>query len=175
MKECKNCSAQFEPKHETRGHEQLYCSVKCRMDAYKKRTMTINQDEARKPETNETNSRTDLQRSEDRINPMGNYIPNVNLEILEGKYQAKTEALEYKLRCEILVKELENANRKINELENELQESDEGEEESGGIMGNIMTMVGNSTILGDAIGGLISNDKVKNFIVSLVPDTTQKQ
>jgi DNA-binding ferritin-like protein (Dps family) len=175
MKECKNCSAQFEPKHETRGHEQLYCSVKCRMDAYKKRTMTINQDEARKPETNETNSRTNLQRSEDRINPMGNYIPNVNLEILEGKYQAKTEALEYKLRCEILVKELENANRKINELENQLQESDEGEEESGGIMGNIMTMVGNSTILGDAIGGLISNDKVKNFIVSLVPDTTQKQ
>ena len=175
MKECKNCSAQFEPKHETRGHEQLYCSVKCRMDAYKKRTMIINQDEARKPETNETNSRTDLQRSEDRINPMGNYIPNVNLEILEGKYQAKTEALEYKLRCEILVKELENANRKIMDLENELKESDEGEEESGGIMGNIMTMVGNSTILGDAIGGLISNEKVKNFIVSLVPDTTQKQ
>jgi DNA-binding ferritin-like protein (Dps family) len=175
MKECKNCSAQFEPKHETRGHEQLYCSVKCRMDAYKKRTMTINQDEARKPETNETNSRTNLQRSEDRINPMGNYMPNVNFEILEGKYIAKSEALEYKLRCEILVKELENANRKINELENQLQESDEGEEESGGIMGNIMTMVGNSTILGDAIGGLISNDKVKNFIVSLVPDTTQKQ
>jgi hypothetical protein len=175
MKECKNCSAQFEPKHETRGHEQLYCSVKCRMDAYKKRTMTINQDEARKPETNETNSRTDLQRSEDRINPMGNYIPNVNLEILEGKYQAKTEALEYKLRCEILVKELENANRRINELENELQESDEGEEESGGIMGNIMTMVGNSTILGDAIGGIISDEKVRNFIVSLVPNTAQKQ
>ena len=175
MKECKNCSAQFEPKHETRGHEQLYCSVKCRMDAYKKRTMTINQDEARKPETNETNSRTDLQRSEDRINPMGNYIPNVNLEILEGKYQAKTEALEYKLRCEILVKELENANKRINELENELQESDEGEEESGGIMGNIMTMVGNSTILGDAIGGIISDEKVRNFIVSLVPNTAQKQ
>lgn len=175
MKQCKNCSAQFEPKHQTRGHEQLYCSVKCRMDAYKKRTMTINQDEPRKPETNETNSRTDLQRSEDRINPMGNYIPNVNLEILEGKYQAKTEALEYKLRCEILVKELENANKRINELENELQESDEGEEESGGIMGNIMTMVGNSTILGDAIGGIISDEKVRNFIVSLVPNTAQKQ
>ena len=175
MKQCKNCSAQFEPKHETRGHEQLYCSVKCRMDAYKKRTMITKQDEVKQPETIQSDSRIDLQRSEDRVNPMGNYIPNVNLEILEGKYQAKTEALEYKLRCEILVKELENANKKIMDLENELQESEEGEEESGGIMGNIVTMVGNSTILGDAIGGLISNEKVKNFIVSLVPDTAQKQ
>jgi len=174
MKQCKNCSIDFEPKHETRGHEQLYCSVKCRMDAYKKRTISTNQDEARKPETIQANSRIDIQRSEDRINPMGNYIPNVNLEILEGKYQAKTEALEYKLRCEILVKELENANKRINELQNELQESDEGEEESGGIMGNIVTMVGNSTILGDAIGNIISTEKVKNFIVSLVPDTAQK-
>ena len=175
MKQFKNCSAQFEPKHETRGHEQLYCSVKCRMDAYKKRTMITKQDEVKQPETIQSDSRIDLQRSEDRVNPMGNYIPNVNLEILEGKYQAKTEALEYKLRCEILVKELENANKKIMDLENELQESEEGEEESGGIMGNIVTMVGNSTILGDAIGGLISNEKVKNFIVSLVPDTAQKQ
>jgi len=175
MKQCKNCSAEFQSKHETRGHEQLYCSVKCRMDAYKKRTMITNQDEARKPETIQSDSRINLQRSEDRINPMGNYMPNVNFEILEGKYIAKSEALEYKLRCEILVKELENANKKIMDLENELDESDEGEEESGGIMGNVMTMVGNSTILGDAIGGLISNEKVKNFIISLVPDTAQKQ
>lgn len=176
MKQCKNCSIEFEPKHETRGHEQVYCSIKCRTESYKKRVMNKIQENENK-ETQEQNriSGIDLQRPEHRINPMGNYIPNVNLEILEGKYQAKNEALEYKLRCEILVKELENANRKINELENELQESDEGEEESGGIMGNIMTMVGNSTILGDAIGGLISNEKVKNFIVSLVPDTTQKQ
>jgi hypothetical protein len=42
-------------------------------------------------------------------------------------------------------------------------------------MGNIMTMVGNSTILGDAIGGIISNENVRNFIVSLVPNTAQKQ
>jgi hypothetical protein len=59
-------------------------------------------------------------------------------------------------------------------LESECEE-DEGEEESGGIMGNIVTMVGNSTILGDAIGNIISNEKVKNFIISLVPDTAQKQ
>lgn len=173
MKQCKNCSIDFEPKHETRGHEQLYCSVKCRMDAYKKRTMITHQDEARKPETIQSNSRIDIQRSEDRVNPMGNYIPNVNLEILEGKYQAKTEALEYKLRYEQVQRDFEELKAKYMKLEIECEE-DEGEEESG-IMGNIVTMVGNSTILGDAIGGIISNEKVKNFIINLVPDTAQKQ
>ena len=173
MKQCKNCSAEFEPKHETRGHEQLYCSVKCRMDAYKKRTMITHQDEAKQPETIQTNSRIDLQRSEDRVNPMGNYIPNVNLEILEGKYQAKTEALEYKLRYEQVKSDFEELKAKYMKLESECEE-DEGEEESG-MMGSIVTMVGNSTILGDAIGNIIGNEKVKNFIVSLVPDTAQNQ
>lgn len=173
MKQCKNCSIDFEPKHETRGHEQLYCSVKCRMDAYKKRTMITHQDETKQPETIQSNSSIDLQRSDYRTNPMGNYMPNVNLEILEGKYQAKTEALEYKLRYEQVQRDFEELKAKYMKLEIECEE-DEGEEESG-IMGNIITMVGNSTILGDAIGGIISNEKVKNFIVSLVPDTAQKQ
>ena len=173
MKECNNCSAEFEPKHKTRGHEQLYCSVKCRMDAYKKRTMITLQDEARKPETIQ-DSRIDLQRSENRVNPMGNYMPNVNLEILEGKYIAKSEALEYKLRYEQVQRDLEELKAKYMKLESECEE-DEGEEESGGIMGNIVTMVGNSTILGDAIGNIISTEKVRNFIISLVPDTAQKQ
>lgn len=173
MKECKNCSVEFEPKHETRGHEQLYCSVKCRMDAYKKRTMITHQDEARKPETIQADRSINFQRSEDRVNPMGNYYPNVNLEVLEGKYQAKTEALEYKLRYEQVQRDFEELKAKYMKLESECEE-DEGEEESG-IMGNIMTMVGNSTILGDAIGGIISNENVRNFIVSLVPNTAQKQ
>lgn len=175
MKQCKNCLIEFEPKHETRGHEQIYCSVKCRMDAYKKRTMLTHQDETKQPETIKSDSSIDLQRSEYRINPMGNYMPNVNLDILEGKYQAKTEALEYKLRYEQSQRELEILRAKVIKLENELEECDEGEEESGGMMGSIVAMVGNSTILGDAIGGIISTEKVKNFIVSLVPDTAQKQ
>jgi hypothetical protein len=173
MKQCKNCSIDFEPKHETRGHEQLYCSVKCRMDAYKKRTILTHQDEARKPETIQADRNINIQRSEDRVNPMGNYYPNVNLEILEGKYQAKTEALEYKLRYEQVQRDFEQLKEKYMKLESECEEN-EGEEESG-IMGNIMTMVGNSTILGDAIGGIISDENVRNFIVSLVPNTAQKQ
>jgi len=174
MKQCKNCSADFQSKHETRGHEQLYCSVKCRMDAYKKRTMITHQDEARKPETIQ-DSRIDLQRSENRTNPMGNYMPNVNLEILEGKYQAKTEALEYKLRYEILVKELENANKKIMDLENELQESDEGDGESDGYMGAIMDIAKTSPELGNALGKLLQNPKVQNFVINLIPDTAENQ
>jgi len=174
MKQCKNCSVDFEPKHETRGHEQLYCSVKCRMDAYKKRTMIIHQDEARKPETIQADSRIDLQRSEDRVNPMGNYIPNVNLEILEGKYQAKTEALEYKLKYEQSQKELEMLKAKCMELENELDEY-EGDGESDGYMGAIMDIAKTSPELGNALGKLLQNPKVQNFVINLIPDTAQNQ
>jgi hypothetical protein len=179
MKQCKNCSIDFEPKHETRGHEQLYCSVKCRMDAYKKRTMLNRQDETKQTEQTEDQSRisgADLQRSEHRVNPMGNYLANVNLEILEGKYQAKTEALEYKLRYENLLKELENAKQKIFELEEELDEYDtEGEEESGGFMGAIMDFAKTSPEIGNAIGKLLQNPKVQNFVINSIPDTAQNQ
>jgi hypothetical protein len=174
MKQCKNCSVDFEPKHETRGHEQLYCSVKCRMDAYKKRTMIIHQDEARKPETIQADSRIDLQRAENRINPMGNYIPNVNLEILEGKYQAKTEALEYKLKYEQSQRELEMLKAKCMELENELDEY-EGDGESDGYMGAIMDIAKTSPELGNALGKLLQNPKVQNFVINLIPDTAENQ
>ena len=174
MKQCKNCSIDFEPKHETRGHEQLYCSVKCRMDAYKKRTMITHQDEARKPETIQADSRIDLQRAENRINPMGNYIPNVNLEILEGKYQAKTEALEYKLKYEQSQKELEMLRAKYMELENELDEY-EGDGESDGYMGAIMDIAKTSPELGNALGKLLQNPKVQNFVINLIPDTAENQ
>ena len=176
MKQCKNCSAEFQPKHETRGHEQLYCSIKCRTDAYKKRTMLTHQDETRKPETIQENSRIDLQRSDNRINPMGNYIPNVNLEILEGKYQAKTEALEYKLRYEQTQKELELYKMKIIELENELDEyENDNEEESNGYMGAIMEMAKTSPELGNALGKILQNPKVQNFVINLIPDSKENE
>lgn len=175
MKQCKNCSTEFEPKHETRGHEQIYCSVKCRMDAYKKRTMLTHQDNEKENEIKAISS-TDIQRSEHRINSMGNYIPNVNLEILEGKYQAKTEALEYKLRYEQSQKELETLRIKVMELENELEEYDsEGEAESDGYMGAIMDIAKTSPELGNALGKLLQNPKVQNFVINLIPDTAQNQ
>ena len=30
MKICKNCNKEFTPIHESRGQEQVYCSIKCR-------------------------------------------------------------------------------------------------------------------------------------------------
>jgi hypothetical protein len=176
MKQCKNCSTEFEAKHETRGHEQLYCSIKCRTESYKKRVMNkIQENENKETQEQSRISGVDLQRTEHRINPMGNYIPNVNLEILEGKYQAKTEALEYKLRYEGLVKELEDAKRKIMELELELDEYSEGEEESDGYMGAIMDIAKTSPELGNALGKLLQNPKVQNFVINLIPDTAQNQ
>ena len=47
MKICKNCNAEFIPKHETRGHEQIYCSIKCRTQSYRKRVKE-NDDKIRK-------------------------------------------------------------------------------------------------------------------------------
>jgi len=177
MKQCKNCSAEFEPKHETRGHEQLYCSIKCRTEAYKKRTTQKHQDnEEKEPEAQSRISGADLQRAEHRINPMGNYIPNVNLEILEGKYQAKTEALEYKLRYEATCKELEIAKSRIFELEQELDELDIDEDDNeGNIMGAVMDIAKTSPELGNAIGKLLQNQKVQNFVINLIPDTDQNQ
>ena len=172
MKQCKQCGAEFAPKHETRGHEQLYCSIKCRTEAYKKRTLEKMQ--ANENEKNENDTwPPNVQRSEYRINANGNIMPNVNLEILEGKYQAKTEALEYKLRYEQALKEIEEQKRKIVELEvalNEYEEEDEGEEESG-YLGTIMNMAKNNPEIGNAIGKLLQNDKVQNFVISLMPNT----
>jgi hypothetical protein len=144
------------------------------MDAYKKRTMITNQDEARKAETIQADRNINIQRSEDRVNPMGNYYPNVNLEILEGKYQAKTEALEYKLKYEQSQKELEILRAKYMELENELDEY-EGDGESDGYMGAIMDIAKTSPELGNALGKLLQNPKVQNFVINLIPDTVENQ
>jgi hypothetical protein len=177
MKQCKNCSNEFEPKHETRGHEQLYCSIKCRTEAYKKRVMQkTNEDENKETQEQSRISGTDIQRADHRINPMGNYIPNVNLEILEGKYQAKTEALEYKLRYEAVSKELEIAKSRIFELEQELDELDIDEDDNeGNIMGTVMDLAKTSPELGNALGKLLQNQKVQNFVINLIPDTEQNQ
>jgi len=175
MKQCKNCSTEFEPKHETRGHEQLYCSIKCRTESYKKRVMNkIHENENKETQEQSRISGADLQRTEHRINPMGNYIPNVNLEILEGKYQAKTEALEYKLRYEQIQRDFEQLKEKYMKLENELDEY-EGDGESDGYMGAIMDIAKTSPELGNALGKLLQNPKVQNFVINLIPDTAENQ
>jgi len=134
----------------------------------------IHENENKETQEQSRISGVDLQRTEHRINPMGNYIPNVNLEILEGKYQAKTEALEYKLKYEQSQRELEILKAKCMELESELDEY-EGEEESDGYMGAIMDIAKTSPELGNALGKLLQNPKVQNFVINLIPDTAQNQ
>ena len=62
------------------------------------------------------------------------------------------------------------------ELENELEEYDtDGEGESDGYMGAIMDIAKTSPELGNALGKLLQNPKVQNFVINLIPDTAQNQ
>lgn len=162
MKQCKNCSTEFEPKHQTRGHEQVYCSIKCRTEAYKKRAMEkIN---------NENNLRTtDVQREEHRAYPMGNIMPISNTDLIEKKFEAKLEAIEWKMKFDQVTKELEECKRKIFELESELEEieTDPKEKNTNGWLGAIQS----NTEIGNAIGKLMQHDKVQNFVLTLIPET----
>jgi hypothetical protein len=185
MKICKNCNAEFKPIHESRGQEQIYCCIKCRTDNYKKRVM--NKEIKNKLDNSEiiygteqeilrqakdiTSRSINMERQRDNINTSRGNYSDVNLEILEGKYQAKTEALEYKLKYENALEKIELANKRIFELEQELDEYDD-DQDSGenNMMGSIMDMAKNSPVLGDALGKYLQNEKVYNLVVSLIPD-----
>lgn len=194
MKICKNCNTEFKPIHESRGQEQIYCSIKCRTESYKKRVVNkeletkLNnrkidseiiygtEQEILRQAKDITNRNINMERQRDNINPNRSNINDVNLEILEGKYQAKTEALEYKLKYENALEKIELANKKIFQLEQELEEYDD-DQDSGdnSMMGSIMDMAKNSPELGNAIGKLLQNEKVHNFVVSLIPDAKENQ
>lgn len=194
MKVCKNCNAEFKPIHESRGQEQIYCCIKCRTESYKKRVINKEletkldsrridseiiygtEQEILRQAKDITNRNINMERQRDNINPNRSNINDVNLEILEGKYQAKTEALEYKLKYENALEKIELANKRIFQLEQELEEYDD-DQDSGdnSMMGSIMDMAKNSPELGNAIGKLLQNEKVHNFVVSLIPDDKEKQ
>ena len=170
MKQCHHCTSEFIPKHEKRGHEQLYCSIKCRTEAYKKRIIEKMQSNGVNVEEQNNGSHS-LRGQDHRINHIGGTMHNVNLEILEGKYQAKTEALEFKLRFEQTQKELEDAKQKILELQATLDDYESDEEpQQNGYLGYITDMVKNSPELGNAIGKLMQNDRFQNFLISIIPD-----
>jgi len=190
MKVCKNCNKEFTPIHESRGQEQVYCCIRCRTESYKKRV--INKELEKKLDNSEliygteqeilrqakdiTNRNINMERQRDNINPNRSNINDVNLEILEGKYQAKTEALEYKLKYENALEKIELANKKIFELEQELEEyNDEQDSGENDMIGSIMDMAKNSPELGNALGKLLQNPKVQNFVVSLVPDRKENE
>jgi len=177
MKNCKNCGIEFEPKHQTRGHEQIYCSIKCRTDAYKKRTEQKMKDvyEEKQPTRLFNSPGQDV-----RIEQNGGSNFNVNLDLIEKKYEAKTEALEYKMRYEQCLKDLEEYKRQVMELENEIDEltTDDHSADNlgmGGVMGSVMEIAKSNPEIGTAIGKLLQHQKVQNLVLALIPDTSQKE
>ena len=184
MKLCKNCNVEFTPIHESRGQEQVYCCIRCRTESYKKRV--INKEIEKKLDNSEIIYGTEqeilrqandirersinVERQRDIIIPNRSTYNDFNIEMLEGKYQAKTEALEYKLKYEQCIKELEACKIEILELESELQENDsEGlKEPNNGYMGQIIDLVKTSPELGNALGKFLQNEKIQNFVTSII-------
>jgi hypothetical protein len=151
MKKCDNCSIEFEPKHQTRGSEQKYCSIKCRQSSAQIRMINkikenAKQESKQENETIQTNR--GYQQSVDRgyereYAPTSSgvgIIPNSHLATIKELYEAKNETIFYKLKCENLEKELNELKIEFYNLEQELESLDEGEEESGydGMLGSVM-------------------------------------
>lgn len=140
MKNCKNCGTEFQPKHETRGHEQLYCSIKCRTEAYKKRT-NEKQIENIEEKTNTINS---IGRQNDSFLQLRANSDSRMFDLLEKLGEAKTETVRYQLKFEALEKENQELKTKINQLEMELNSLEMEDDEDGE---------------NDMISGLMSNFK----------------
>ena len=72
-------------------------------------------------------------------NGIGNVTDN-HLATIKELYEAKTETIFYKLKCENLEKELNELKVEFHNLEQEFDNIDEGEEESGysGMLGGVM-------------------------------------
>ena len=154
MKKCKHCEQEFTP-HQTRGHEQMYCSLKCRNQASNKRRELKMQSTFLSP-LNENNEKENeiisdnrgykqsMDRGQSReltrtSNGIG-IIADNHLATIKELYEAKNETIFYKLKCENLEKELNELKIEFYNLEQELESIDEGEEESGydGMLGSVM-------------------------------------
>lgn len=156
-KKCKNCSNEFEPKNNIRGHEQLYCSMKCRNQAAVKRRESrlmsnsnlISNEEKQDEQTTEriytsSEDRGNQQnfygghpRENTRASFGGGVITDTHLATIKELYEAKNQTIFYQLKCEAL--ERENASLKM-EIANLEDEIDQEEESSGysGMLGGVM-------------------------------------
>jgi hypothetical protein len=147
MKNCNHCGTEFEP-HQTRGHEQLYCSLACRNKAaiQRKEEKIKQQYESKYQKTENGNS--DNNQSLDR-GPVGEItriadrersITDSHLATIKELYEAKNETILYKLKCEALERENQELKAEIFKLEEELSEMDEEpENDYSSILGGVMT------------------------------------
>jgi hypothetical protein len=83
---------------------------------------------------------------------------------LEENYNTKADLVASQLRLENAMKEIETLKIKYIELENELNEE---EEEPSGFLGALNQI---PEWLQPAIGGILQSEKVKNYIIGLIPE-----
>lgn len=164
MKICKNCNKEFQPLHESRGQEQVYCSIKCRQTSahlrsiHKIKQSVIQENEKGISGSNGDNNSTsgikgitennrDINSTQEfpetssrRNSVMSNilYSDFNAIELLRECYESKNETILYKLKCEQLEKEVNELKIELYNLEQEFE--NEGEEESnyGGMLGSVM-------------------------------------
>lgn len=178
MKNCNFCNIEFEPKHLTRGNEQLYCSHSCRSKYYHQKGLAKKIQNALERQDNETTKTreapTEVRTYSKQLNTDFNAFrsPNfdVSIELIEKKFEAKHEALEYKLRYEQCMKEIEIIRTENAMLKTELEDMDDQDDQEPGIMGMISGLAEKNPMLFDGIGLLMKNEKVRNYIISLVPE-----
>lgn len=186
MKQCKQCSKEFEPKN-FRGSEQAYCSKECRTKAgnerYKtnlentikqqyEKTNTIRENDT--PNFRETitgkqffgNNNTERQTTIPFENQsIGN---NDILWYMERCYEARIDANKFELKYEMALKEIEALKQEIVELELELE--DEPEPKQGFIGGISDLLEGMPEWLAPAVGKLLQSEKVQKFVISQIPE-----
>ena len=156
MKKCENCSIEFEPKHQTRGSEQKYCSIKCRQASAQIRMINRIKENAKQESKQENENETisdnrGNQQSMDRGQPREytrttsgvGIISDNHLATIKELYEAKTETNFYKLKCESLEKEINELRIENSQLESELDEIENDINEStgneySGMLGGIM-------------------------------------
>ena len=147
---CLQCKQSFTQKENIRGSEQKYCSIKCRQIAAQNRMINKIKENAKqenKQENEIISENRGYQQSMDRgyernmpraSNGIGNVTDN-HLATIKELYEAKTETIFYKLKCENLEQELNDLKVEFHNLEQEF-DNIEGEEESGysGMLGGVM-------------------------------------
>jgi hypothetical protein len=143
MKKCKTCSVEFEPKHPTRGHEQLYCSSKCRSEAYKQRVNERQKvQSAHIPPGSENEGGGYNRQSGMGVYGYSSPFNNSLLELVEKRSEAQVDSIKYQLKCEQLEKENQALLIRVNQLEAELDEIDSEDEKEpegfGAVMSGVM-------------------------------------
>jgi len=142
MKNCKHCNAEFQQKHATRGHEQIYCSQKCAQQAARIRRENKLKNEAisaQKIGENSDEVRHVAQRSMGGAAPDGRVHSDGSLVYLEKLYEAKNENNYLKMQVEKLTEDLKIEKEKNYRLEIELEELEDPDQEAGGMIGQVMS------------------------------------